>query len=411
MSRFLSALFALILSGSAFSQPAREGRPDVYVLLSYVSAKYGTVKHYHIEMVEEDDVAGEFSHHWYKTVVIAAMTDGNRYRFEGKSPTSRLLKVSDGKTETILDSFLKLYTRAAAPASGPSEIKSPIYMNQIAMYRAQNLASDLSKDSGVMIEPHYLDDETLIVEGKAIPCYVITGKERYTGAPDSSRQLTYWIQKDSHAIRKSQEHTTGVALPNQPGDRFIEDRTAVFTVADLDSPSLPDSFFKFAPPAEAKLTDEFPDPRKPRPPELVGTAAPELILHAAGGKTVSLAGLRGKPLVVDFWATWCPPCIAALPALEKIYGEASSKGLAIVSIDEDEDEKTGTDFWTKQNKPWQSFYDKDGEIQSHFPPGGMPEVVLIDASGKIAFLEVGFSEANLRAAIAKLGPEYAAMAK
>jgi thiol-disulfide isomerase/thioredoxin len=410
-------VFTLLLSLLPFSAPgwshaAGDARPDAATLINEVKGKYANLKHYHITMTEEDVIESEISRNWTKSVISAAVIDGNRYRFEGHTPGGWMLKISDGKTEWVMDSYLKIYTQKVAPLHGPSGFPSPIFVNFSGLYRAQALAADLSQELGAVLDPQYGEDETLTIDGRQIRCHVVTGRERYNGgSSDSIRRISYWIEQDTHAIRKVHSHIEGVTASNQPGQSLVDDRTALFPIAELDSPSLPDSFFNFSPPARAKLVDEFPDPRRPRGnSELVGKAAPDVKLLGAG-KTVSLGDLRGKPVVLDFWATWCPPCIAALPSLEKIYNEAAGKGLRIVSVDEDDEEKPAADFWARQNKPWPSFHDSDGEIQRQFPPGGMPELVLIDASGKITFAEIGFSESDLRSAIAKLGPEYAAVGK
>jgi thiol-disulfide isomerase/thioredoxin len=201
----------------------------------------------------------------------------------------------------------------------------------------------------------------------------------------------------------------GMLMLNNPYERLIDDETTVYVVADLDVVSMPDAVFKFQPPTEAKLVDKFGDPMKMPNARLIGKVAPEVTLQAADGKLVALNKFRGKPVLLDFWATWCGPCVASLPKLENLFQQVSAKGLALVSIDEDQDTKTAADLWAKRAEPWPNFHDATGEIQQQFPPGGVPEVVLIDASGKITYTSNGFDESALRAAIAQLGPEFAAM--
>jgi hypothetical protein len=96
--------------------------------------------------------------------------------------------------------------------------------------------------------------------------------------------------------------------------------------------------------------------------------------------------------------------------MAKIYQETTGKGLVLLSIDETDDAKTAADLWAEKGEPWPNFHDGDGEVQRAFAPGGVPQLVLIDASGKIVYVEIGFNDAALRAAIAKLGPEFASVA-
>ena len=118
---------------------------------------------------------------------------------------------------------------------------------------------------------------------------------------------------------------------------------------------------------------------------------------------------RGKPVLLDFWATWCQPCIASLPKLAELAKEAAPKGLVLLSVDEDREEKRATDFLAKHNYTWPNTHD-DGSFHEAFNRLGIPLVVLIDEHGKIVFWGSGEDERDLRMAIAALGPQYASMA-
>ena len=64
----------------------------------------------------------------------------------------------------------------------------------------------------------------------------------------------------------------------------------------------------------------------------VGNRAPDFELNNLEGQLVSLGDLRGKPVLINFWATWCPPCRAEMPYLQQIYEEWSDKGLVLLAI-------------------------------------------------------------------------------
>jgi thiol-disulfide isomerase/thioredoxin len=64
--------------------------------------------------------------------------------------------------------------------------------------------------------------------------------------------------------------------------------------------------------------------------------APDFTLQDMNGKTVSLSSFKGKVVIIDFWATWCPPCRAAIPGLERLYKAYNTKGLVVLGISVDE---------------------------------------------------------------------------
>ena len=73
---------------------------------------------------------------------------------------------------------------------------------------------------------------------------------------------------------------------------------------------------------------------------MTGDQAPSLKLKSTDGKVVALDSYRGKPVLLDLWATWCGPCVAALPQLAQIYQDAKDKGLVLLTVDQDEEPDT-----------------------------------------------------------------------
>lgn len=114
-------------------------------------------------------------------------------------------------------------------------------------------------------------------------------------------------------------------------------------------------------------------------------------------------------MLIDFWATWCGPCIASMPALDKLQREAGPKGLTVLSVDGEDDAKAASDFLTKNHHTWTNFHDENGEVGDAFRRVGIPHSVLIDEKGNVTYAGPGSNEDVLRDAIAKLGPQYAGL--
>jgi thiol-disulfide isomerase/thioredoxin len=186
-----------------------------------------------------------------------------------------------------------------------------------------------------------------------------------------------------------------------------DDIKTTFTTT-LNGP-VSNKLYTFTPPPDAKVIQDFPDPRKGfEASSMAGQQVPPLKLKSADGKMVSLEAFRGKPVLLDFWATWCGPCVAALPQLARIYQETTGKGLVLVAVDEDEEAKTASDFLSKRGYAWSNFHDEGG-VEELMQTAALPHTVLVDPSGKIIYDTYQSNEDELRIEIAKLGPEYSSL--
>jgi thiol-disulfide isomerase/thioredoxin len=136
----------------------------------------------------------------------------------------------------------------------------------------------------------------------------------------------------------------------------------------------------------------------------------DVTFAGADEKEITLSSYRDKPLLIDLWATWCAPCLVALPSLNRIFAEVKEKGLAVISFDQDKGAASATAYLARHHYRWTNFHDGDRSVEKALQGDSIPLTVLIDAKGMIVYFDFGGDDAGLRKAIAGLGPEFASVA-
>jgi thiol-disulfide isomerase/thioredoxin len=183
--------------------------------------------------------------------------------------------------------------------------------------------------------------------------------------------------------------------------------TTIFVLKRMTYGSTPDeSLFKL--PSEGmKEVKEFSRWNAPRiKKQLAGKAAPELTLKDIEGRPVTLADLKGKTVLLDFWTTWCPPCRADAPSLDKLYRKYGEKDLMIIGISVNEERAIVERFLKEHPHPFPIALTSENELPRPFQIGTFPTYVVIDRDGTISAAvqgEHGFAE--LRDLLKKAGLE------
>ena len=117
-----------------------------------------------------------------------------------------------------------------------------------------------------------------------------------------------------------------------------------------------------------------------------GSKFPDFTEKDVTGKPLSIAGYKGKVVLIDFWATWCGPCIAELPNVLETYKKHHGKGFEIIGISLDQEQAKLNSFTKDKNMPWQQYFDGKGwqnKLAQKYGITSIPATFLLNGEGKI----------------------------
>jgi len=133
--------------------------------------------------------------------------------------------------------------------------------------------------------------------------------------------------------------------------------------------------------------------------------APDFSFTSLQGEYITLEDLKGKVVVLDFWGTWCPPCVESVPELRNLHKRYSKEAsFVLIGISSDRDEEAWKDFTDKNRMVWPQYRDENRKIQNAFNIRAYPTYIVIDHEGIVRYQSSGFGwgrAANLEDAIKK----------
>jgi cytochrome c biogenesis protein CcmG/thiol:disulfide interchange protein DsbE len=131
--------------------------------------------------------------------------------------------------------------------------------------------------------------------------------------------------------------------------------------------------------------------------------APDFTLTSFAGETITLSGLRGQVVVINFWASWCTYCADELPGLERAWQDYRDQGVVFVGVDYQDSDAEGRKFIKQYEITYPNGPDLDNRISDKYVIVGMPETFIIDRQGEIVFFAMRpLSFEELSAEIEKL---------
>ena len=229
-----------------------------------------------------------------------------------------------------------------------------------------------------------------------LPAWSPDGKMIAFGGFDGS-QLGLWVLEVAHM--KAAEILDGdytmpswnrdgswLAFDSRSGERELWVVARPYLDAKLiepAAPARPRPLARQTPPAEQEDTTT-----------LTGQPAPGFKLQSLDGNPIALSELKGNVVVLDFWATWCPPCRKSLPHLQKISADSSlkQKGLRVIAVNVREAKDKVQDFLKQNNYDFAVALDSDGATTEKYLIHGIPTTVVVDPAGLVQRVFIGFGD-------------------
>jgi peroxiredoxin len=127
---------------------------------------------------------------------------------------------------------------------------------------------------------------------------------------------------------------------------------------------------------------------------IVGETTPDFQLSDLDGRTLHLSGYRGKIVVLNFWATWCAPCLEEMPSLDRFAEQFVPKGVAVLAVSVDDDEQALRQFVAKNQLKMTVLRDPDRKISSSYQTFKYPETYILDRQGRFVQKVIGGANWN-----------------
>jgi len=237
--------------------------------------------------------------------------------------------------------------------------------------------------SGTFTDIKKVPDTKLDGDQHAYPTLLMTLPNRMV--------VTMLFHPETHLLR--QARTDIKPMLEERGTPDVKNATLLVdytTVKADDAAGVKDEQFAWAPPEGAREMAEEQAAAGGESSELEGKPAPAFSLKGMDDKAVSLKDLKGKVVVMDLWATWCPPCRASLPHLDKLYEETKDKGVLIYAVNVQEDKEDVAAFIKQTNLKTPVLLDADGGVSQAYKASGIPQTVVIGKDGTVKKVIVGF---------------------
>ena len=235
---------------------------------------------------------------------------------------------------------------------------------------------------------------------KKVADHTIEGKPftRLLATLPGDLNMTVLIDPKTHLLRRIALRPANPPA-TQPADRKVGGVAAPapvemvqlmldYTTIDTSPQFAPEHFAWNPPEGATDVATARPRLEQTAAESLVGKAAPDFKLDTLKGGSMSLADAKGQIVLLDFWASWCPPCVESLPHLGRLYGQEQD-GVKVLAVNLMEDRNAVQAFATAQRIDVPILLDKTGAVAKKYHVSGIPQTVLIGPDGVVKEVFVG----------------------
>ncbi len=369
------ASVAAILLGFFLASPLRAAELSAAEILTRVSRAYRNLRSYQIEAVRGITISLGGAQNYRSTKISLMVVKPGRIRLIREDDQGQLLIVSNGETTWTYLRARKEYTEESGAAVATAQEGQPDSDEAMdPLTEAQNMVVGrylgLSNLSGAELAGR----DRIKLDGAKIDCFVVK-------VVVQGQNHEMWIDPARFLVLR---HKISAKIDRHGASLLLQ---ALITVKHLQLDVNPEeSEFVFTPPSKARKVQALGIPGERV--SLTGKTAADFTLKALEGSPLRLSDLRGKIVVIDFWATWCPPCREELPVLEELHKELGERGVVVLGIT-DEDAGTIKSFLKKHPCSFTMLMDSKDEAHKLYATRAIPTVLVINRAGVIVAHFVG----------------------
>ena len=379
---------------------ADEAARSAEYLLRQTEATYNSLTSFHFAAKEVTETRSGGAQRRTSAHYVTALDAKGRSRVEIRDESRNSLAVFDGHSNWVYLPGIKRYTRQSSGSIPGSPSARRIFDGVDLAEYVERYASRYQALSRNLVSATIVRHEALDGEARAGTYAVVEARYKLpSGTPVGQSKRTFWIDEKGFLIAREISR----AIAKAPGLKHPVEiiQTVSFATARADE-ELPDSLFVFVPPEDAERVLTF-NRLARRSAKFVGETAQDFSLHDLKGRTFRLRDLRGKIVLLDFWASWCGPCRIDLPHIEALYDEYTREELVVLGVN-GESETAARSFMQQQGYSFPSLVDESYEVSRQYQATSFPTIVIVDREGNIAAYLIGLQrERDLHRALAKAG--------